>query len=1016
MQIHFFSQSERATSGLQEPRISTDVTDQRGLSVAICSIRGNPRFLPFQSCLFRFRLRRLLLKTLVCLSCLGAGQWFEPGVRAQTNSQPSAQPILRIETGMHSAVINRIGVDAAARFLVTGSDDKTVRVWELTTGRLLRALRPPIGEGDEGKIYAVAISPDGRLIAAGGWTSNELDKQSSIYLFDRESGRLARRLGGLPNVVLHIAFSPDGSKLAAALFGGAGIRVFRVADGAGIGRDTDYGDQSYGLDFDRAGRLVTSCWDGYLRLYDRSLTLLKKVRAPGGERPFAVRFAPNGAKVAVGYDDSTRVDVLDGASLEGLYRPDTTGVSNGDLSKIAWSADGSALYAGGRWHNGTGTSIRRWADAGRGRYQNLTAAYETIMDLAPLTDGSVAFGAHGPAWGVFSSHGQRVRFVAGEIANYRNNRGGLFTNAAGVVVGFAYEMSGKSPARFSLAERRLEIGLSDIASLQPPRTDGLAIADWKNNDAPRLNGARLPLDPYEFSISLAIAPDARSFLLGTPFWLRLFDRGGKEHWRAAIPGVAENVNISGVGKLALAGFEDGTIRWYRMTDGKELLAFFPHKDRKRWVLWTPSGYYDCSPGAEDLIGWHVNNGKDQAADFFPAGRFRSVYYRPDVISLVLSTLDEAEAMWIANEQAGRRRQESDLRKRLPPVIDILSPADGSEIRTTTFVVRYSLSSPSGEPVTGVKVLIDGRPANVERGVGVRPQNAQTGELTVTMPQRDCELGLIAENQYASSVASVVRLRWRGATESTLIKPKLYILAVGVAQYRDPARNLGYPAKDARDFVAAMRLQQGGLYRQVEVRLLTDQQATKDNILDGLEWVQRQTTSRDVAMVFFAGHGVNDNLNRYFFCSHNFEEQSMMRTGVAYSDIKSTVEAIAGKALFFVDTCHAGNAIGGRRRGGAVDIIGLVNELSSAENGVIVFTAATGKQNSLEDAKWSNGAFTKALVEGLMGRADVKNQGKITVSMLDFYVAERVKELTGGKQTPATVKPETVPDFPIAIRK
>jgi uncharacterized caspase-like protein len=172
----------------------------------------------------------------------------------------------------------------------------------------------------------------------------------------------------------------------------------------------------------------------------------------------------------------------------------------------------------------------------------------------------------------------------------------------------------------------------------------------------------------------------------------------------------------------------------------------------------------------------------------------------------------------------------------------------------------------------------------------------------------------------------------------------------------------------------------------------------------------------VAMVFFAGHGVNDNLNRYFFCTHNFEEQSLLRTGVAYSDIRSAVEAIAGKALFFVDTCHAGNAIGARSRGGLADIVGLVNELSSVENGVIVFTAATSKQNSLEDAQWGNGAFTKALVEGLKGAADIKNQGKITVSLLDFYVAERVKELTGGKQTPATVKPETVPDFPIAIRK
>jgi WD40 repeat protein len=52
-----------------------------------------------------------------------------------------------------------IGIDSAERYLVTGSDDKTIKVWELKRGKLIKTLRPPIGNGDEGKIYAVAISP-----------------------------------------------------------------------------------------------------------------------------------------------------------------------------------------------------------------------------------------------------------------------------------------------------------------------------------------------------------------------------------------------------------------------------------------------------------------------------------------------------------------------------------------------------------------------------------------------------------------------------------------------------------------------------------------------------------------------------------------------------------------------------------------------------------------------------------------------------------------------------------------
>jgi hypothetical protein len=66
--------------------------------------------------------------------------------------------------------------------------------------------------------------------------------------------------------------------------------------------------------------------------------------------------------------------------------------------------------------------------------------------------------------------------------------------------------------------------------------------------------------------------------------------------------VAWAVNISDDGRLAIAAYADGTIRWHRLPDLEELLAFYADAgDRERWVLWTPLGHYDTSPGAEDLI-------------------------------------------------------------------------------------------------------------------------------------------------------------------------------------------------------------------------------------------------------------------------------------------------------------------------------------------------------------------------------------------------------------------------------
>ena len=68
---------------------------------------------------------------------------------------------------LHSAAITRIAVDPSEQILATVSEDKSLKIWELKTGRLIRTIHPPAGDGDIGKLYAVAISPfqaNGRTI------------------------------------------------------------------------------------------------------------------------------------------------------------------------------------------------------------------------------------------------------------------------------------------------------------------------------------------------------------------------------------------------------------------------------------------------------------------------------------------------------------------------------------------------------------------------------------------------------------------------------------------------------------------------------------------------------------------------------------------------------------------------------------------------------------------------------------------------------------------------------------
>jgi len=934
---------------------------------------------------------------------------------ADTNDS-SREPILRIETGMHIAGIIAIATDAENNYLVTGSFDKTIRVWKLPSGGLVRVIRPLIAEGDTGEVTAVAVSPDGRTIAGG-----VRGPHNAVALFDLQTGRLDKYLDGVDSTVFHLAYSRDGRYLAATLFSGA-LLLYDTSSYTLIGDDTDCADESNGVAFDAQNRVITTCADGFIREYgvtpNASLRHVVRARAPGGKHPHPVAVSPDGSEIAVGFEDAGRIDVLSSKDLSFLFSPTMPESDGVATTGVTWSVDGNTLYAGGERINPGEVPVFAWTNGGRGAAQETAASDNTITDVLALGSGGIVFSSYTPSFGIIDGKGHRTVYVGRVTADYRRNRDGFLLSEDGATVQFGYEFGGKAPARFSLAERRLDTAPTGGSSLNRPIAEGLPITDWVNSDSPKLSGKPLAMDRGDTSRSLAILPDGSGFLLGSEWNLYFFGADGSQRWKAVAPATAWCVNISGNGKLAAAGFGDGSIRWYRIADGQELLAFFPASDRKRWVIWTPSGYYDASAGGEDLIGWHVNNGRDKAGDFFPVGQFRSTYYRPDVVAKILATGDEAKAILAANEVSGRKTRGGDLAQMLPPVVAIVSPQEGADVKTSNISVRYTVRSNSGEPLTEVKVLVDGRPASAARGVApaATSPSGDVLESKVNVPPHDTDVSVIAINRFASSTPATVHLHWRGAaTDAFEIKPKLYVLAIGVSQYADPALQLRYAAKDAQDFAAALQKQKGGLYRDVQVKVLTDDKANRDDVLDGLEWIRTETTSLDVAMVLLSGHGVNDRSGTYYFLPHDANVEKLLRTGISMEDIKTTIDSLAGKTLFFVDTCHSGNVLGGRK-GDQADINGLVNELASAENGAIVFAASTGTQYSIEDPAWSNGAFTKALVEGIGGQAVVGASGRITVNMLELYISERVKELTRGQQTPTTKKPDMISDYPVALKQ
>jgi WD40 repeat protein len=540
---------------------------------------------------------------------------------------------------------------------------------------------------------------------------------------------LTKRLTDLPDVLLHLAYSPDGRRLAASLAASNGIRVFDAGqDYLPLPSDTHYKDRSVWASFDRAGRLVTTSYDGFVRLYgaDQYADPIARFRLEG-HRPYAADFSSDGARVAVGCSDTPKVVVLSGSNLTQLFEADTTGVA-APLFAVEWSQNGRFLFAGGYWSVNDLWQVRRWSRSGRGGFIDIPAGSDTIQEILRLTSGTMLF-AHQKGFGLIGPDAKVVP-LQGLGGLYLNSGGGdeLRVSADGGTV----QVDAWQPRhtyRFALGVRRVAIDPPADSTLLTPVTQapGLAVTNWDSSATPAVNGAPIKLEPREYARSLAIVPGTKHFVLGAEYLVRLLDQQGHELWPEPLPGpdIAWHVNVTGDGRLVVVAFGDGTIRWLRLSDGKELLALFMHPDGKRWIAWTPQGYYDASVGGDELIGWHVNHGYDHAPDFYPVAQFRDQFNRSDIVALVLKTLDVDEAVRQANAASGRKKAAA-VADSLPPVVKIVSPSDRSSVASSPIAVTYQVRSPT--PVTGITVLVDGRPV----ATAPPPEDDRLASLSIDM--------------------------------------------------------------------------------------------------------------------------------------------------------------------------------------------------------------------------------------------------------------------------------------------
>jgi hypothetical protein len=295
---------------------------------------------------------------------------------------------------------------------------------------------------------------------------------------------------------------------------------------------------------------------------------------------------------------------------------------------------------------------------------------------------------------------------------------------------------------------------------------------------------------------------------------------------------------------------------------------------------------------------------------------------------------------------------------------------------------------------------------------VEPLGAGPGRVEVAVPPGSSAVELIAQDTNGPSEPLRFEVRRTAPAAAPQPAGRLRVVAVGVSRYRRPDYALGLAAKDARDFVDTMRTLGSGVFADVQARLLLDEAATVRAIDEALGWLADDARPGDTVAVFFAGHGVTDAGGRYWFLPHEGEFEKLRGTAVPGPRIRAALARIRARTLLFLDTCHAGGLLapeGGQRSRATV----LANAAAAPEVGAVVFSSSSGTQASLERAEWGNGAFTRALLDGLRGEADADRSGRVTHRELDPFVQSVVRRLTASHQTPVIVVPPAVPDFALS---
>jgi len=562
--------------------------------------------------------------------------------RAQDRGRIEIVPNIPHSLGVKSAAFSRDG----AR-LVSGSQDKSIKLWDTATGRLLRTL-----EGHADTVSSVAFSPDGTRVVSGS-------HDNTVKLWDAASGKVIRTLQGHRLSVTAVAFSPDGRHVVSAGSDGGGqdnvLRLWDAATGQPVRTFEGHAGGLTSVAFSRDGtRLLSGAEDKTVRLWDVATGKPIRTFAVPSDRVDGVAFSPDGTRVLSGAGaDDAGLKLWDAATGQ-LVR---TFEKSGRVYAVAFSPDGMHVLASGPreaklWNAATGELVRTfsghelpiyavafspdgthlltgaeqvklWNAASGQLVHHFRGLSAPVLSVAPSPDGKhiLSGGADHTLKLWDAATGQLVRSFLGHGHWVRS---------------VAFSSDG-TRALSSADDRTLK--LWDTASGQLVRTfeEQAGIAD-----------------------SAAISPDGARLVSNSMSTLKLWDAangqsiGTLRGHRSRV----ESVVFSPDGSVLASGSDDRTIRLWNSADGKPIRVLEGHTFKVAAVAFSRSGQHLLSGSNDKTVKlWDAASGQLVRTLEGHSGPVQSVAFSASGQHLLSGSWDKTVRLWDAASGQGLRTLE-----------------------------------------------------------------------------------------------------------------------------------------------------------------------------------------------------------------------------------------------------------------------------------------------------------------------------------------------------------------------